>query len=59
MQGYDVALLTGTDEHGDNIPRAAAKLDAANPMTWLTAAGFGGALVATCVLYLRMNARQA
>jgi hypothetical protein len=39
--------------------RAAAQLDAANPMTWLTAAGFGGALVAICVLYLRMNARQA
>ena len=26
MQGYDVAFLTGTDEHGENIARAAAKL---------------------------------
>jgi methionyl-tRNA synthetase len=26
MQGYDVAFLTGTDEHGENISRAAAKL---------------------------------
>jgi methionyl-tRNA synthetase len=25
MQGYDVAFLTGTDEHGENIARAAAK----------------------------------
>jgi len=25
MQGYDVAFLTGTDEHGENITRAAAK----------------------------------
>ncbi len=25
MQGYDVAFLTGTDEHGANITRAAAK----------------------------------
>jgi len=27
MQGYDVAFLTGTDEHGENIARAAAKLN--------------------------------
>ena len=26
MQGYDVTFLTGTDEHGENIARAAAKL---------------------------------
>src|SRR6185295_10362339 len=26
MQGFDVAFLTGTDEHGENIARAAAKL---------------------------------
>jgi methionyl-tRNA synthetase len=26
MSGYDVAFLTGTDEHGENIARAAAKL---------------------------------
>ena len=26
MQGYDVAFLTGTDEHGENIARAAAKV---------------------------------
>ncbi len=26
MQGYDVALITGTDEHGENIARAAEKL---------------------------------
>jgi len=25
MQGYDVAFVTGTDEHGENIARAAAK----------------------------------
>ena len=25
MRGYDVAFLTGTDEHGENIARAAAK----------------------------------
>ena len=25
MQGYDVAFITGTDEHGENIARAAAK----------------------------------
>ena len=25
MQGYDVAFLTGTDEHGENIARAATK----------------------------------
>ena len=25
MQGYDVAFLTGTDEHGENIARAAAQ----------------------------------
>ena len=25
MKGYDVAFLTGTDEHGENIARAAAK----------------------------------
>src|SRR5437879_7931815 len=25
MHGYDVAFLTGTDEHGENIARAAAK----------------------------------
>ncbi|MBI3405561.1 MAG: methionine--tRNA ligase [Acidobacteria bacterium] len=26
MRGYEVAFLTGTDEHGENIERAAAKL---------------------------------
>ncbi len=25
MQGYDVEFITGTDEHGENIARAAAK----------------------------------
>ena len=25
MQGYDVAFVTGSDEHGENIARAAAK----------------------------------
>lgn len=27
MRGFDVAFLTGTDEHGENIERAAAKLN--------------------------------
>ena len=37
--------------------RARAEFDPANPLTWLFAAGFGGATAAIAIVYRRMQRR--